>query len=225
MTAYYLGNPQFLVSVDCIIFGFQNNMLKLLLQKRNFEPFEGQWSLMGGFVQENESVDDAAKRVLMELSGLTDISMHQVGAFGRVDRDPGARVISVAYYTLVNADLYPPEKISKNFGYWENIYTLPDLYFDHNEMVRKAWEKLKTAVSEEPLVFNLLPKLFTLTQIQTLYEAIMGKKLDKRNFRKRISNMDFIEKTEFIDKLSSYRGAYLYRFNEKAYNKNPDFKL
>jgi hypothetical protein len=151
--------------------------------------------------------------------------MRQVGAFGRVDRDPGARVISVAYYTLVNADLYPPEKISRNYGYWENIYTLPDLYFDHNEMVRKAWSKLKIESSEEPLVFNLLPPFFTLTQVQTLYEAIMGKKLDKRNFRKRISAMDFIEKTDLIDKTSSYRGAYLYRFNEKAYMKNPEFKL
>ena len=159
MTGYYSSNPKFLVAVDCIIFGFQDNKLKLLLQKRNFEPFQGQWSLMGGFVQNYESIDDAAKRVLTELSGMTDVYMHQVGAFGNINRDPGARVISVAYYAMVNADLYPQELISKNFGYWEDFYNLPQLHFDHGIMVEKAWEKLKHSIIKKPIGFNLLPEL------------------------------------------------------------------
>lgn len=225
MTTYYNINTKFYVSVDCIIFGFDQGELKLLLLKRNFEPAMGKWSLMGGFVQENESVDDAAKRVLKELTGLEDVYMEQVGTFGDTKRDPGERVISVAYYALVNVNEYDRDLVQQHNAYWIKIDELPPLIFDHPEMIAKARELMKHQASDNPISFNLLPELFTLTQLQNLYEAIYGEQMDKRNFRKRIATMDFIEKTDLIDKSGSKRGAYLYKFNDKAYKKDPKFKL
>lgn len=225
MTTYYNINPKFYVSVDCIIFGFDKGELKLLLLKRNFEPAMGEWSLMGGFVQEKESIDDAAKRVLSELTGLNDVYMQQVGAFGRIDRDPGERVISVAYYALINVNEYDRELVQQHNAHWIKIDQLPELIFDHPEMIAKARELMKHQASDHPIGFNLLPELFTLTQLQNLYEAIYGEPIDKRNFRKRVATMDFIEKTEHIDKTGSKRGAFLYKFNDKAYLKDPKFKL
>lgn len=225
MTTYYNINSKFYVSVDCIIFGFDKGELKLLLLKRNFEPAMGKWSLMGGFVQENESVDNAAKRVLRELTGLEDVYMEQVGTFGDIQRDPGERVISVAYYALVNVNEYDRNLVQQHNAYWIKIDELPPLIFDHPEMIAKARELMKHQASDNPISFNLLPELFTLTQLQTLYEAIYGEQMDKRNFRKRIATMDFIEKTDLIDKSGSKRGASLYKFNDKAYKKDPKFKL
>ena len=225
MTTYYQINPKFYVSVDCIIFGFDEGELKLLLLKRNFAPAMGEWSLMGGFVQEDESVDNAAKRVLKELTGLENVYMQQVGTFGKVDRDPGERVISIAYYALINVDEYDRELVQQHNAYWIKLDELPNLIFDHPEMIAKARELMKHQASINPIGFNLLPELFTLTQLQYLYEAIYGEEIDKRNFRKRVATMDFIEKTDFIDKTGSKRGASLYKFNDKAYRKDPKFKL
>ena len=225
MKTFYQTYPKFLLAVDCIIFGFQDDRLKLLLQKRDFEPYKGAWSLVGGFVKENEAVDDTAKRVLTELTGLKDLYMQQVGAFGNLNRDPGERVISVAYYALINIDKYNKDLIDKHNAYWEDITNLPELYFDHNEMINKAHELLKQKVSREPIGFNLLPSLFTLNQLQTLHEAILGEEIDKRNFRQNVKEMPFIEKTNSIDKLGSRKGAYLYRYNDKAYMEEPNFKL
>ena len=213
--AYYSSNPTFYVGIDCIIFGFNEGEISLLLLKRNFEPAMGEWSLMGGFVQNNESVDDAAKRVLHELTGLENVYMEQVGTFGAIDRDPGERVISVAYYALININEYDRKLVQKHNAYWVNMNELPPLIFDHPEMVEKARELMKQKASVEPIGFNLLPKLFTLSQLQSLYEAIYGETMDKRNFRKRVAEMDYIEKTDKIDKLGSKRGAALYKFNGK----------
>ena len=209
MTTYYNINPKFYISVDCIIFGFSKGELSLLLLKRNFEPAKGEWSLMGGFVQENESVDDAAKRVLAELTGLEQVYIEQVGAFGAIDRDPGGRVISIAYYALINIDEYDRELVQQHNAFWIGINDLP--------MQKKA--------STEPIGFNLLPKLFTLSQLQSLYEAIYGEPIDKRNFRKRIAEMNYVEKTDKKDKTGSKRSAALYQFNENIYRKAPKFKL
>ena len=225
MTAYYNINPQFYVSVDCIIFGLNEGELSLLLLKRNFEPEKGKWSLMGGFVQQNESVDAAAKRVLKELTGLENVYMEQVGAFGEVDRDPGERVISVAYYALINVDESDRKLVKKHNAQWINIHDLPELSFDHPAMIEKARELIRRKASLEPIGLNLLPRLFTLSQMQSLYETIQGETIDKRNFRKKVAEMDYIEKTEMIDKSSSRRGAYLYKFNNKAYSRDPRFKL
>ena len=225
MTTYYNINPQFYVSVDCIIFGFDKGSLKLLLLKRNFEPAKGSWSLMGGFVQDGESVDDAAKRVLAELTGLENVYMEQVGTFGEVDRDPGERVISVAYFALININEYDRNLVQQHNAHWAEINEIPPLVFDHPQMVKQARIMLQKKASSEPIGFNLLPSLFTLFQLQSLYEAIYGEPLDKRNFRKRVADLNYIEKTDKIDKTGSKRGAALYKFNENAYRKAPKFKL
>lgn len=225
MTTYYDKHPKFHVAVDCIIFGFNKDGLSLLLLKRNMEPFMGEWSLMGGFVQTGESVDDAAKRVLKEYTGLDQVYMKQVGAFGDVNREPDERVISVAYYALININDYDKQLVEEHNGYRAGINDLPPLLFDHLQMVEQARELMKKKASREPIGFNLLPELFTLTQLQNLYEAIYGCTIDKRNFRKKVADMDFIEQTEFIDKTSSRRGARLYKFNDKTYSKSPKFRL
>lgn len=225
MMNYYSNNTPFYVSVDCIIFGFDKEELNILLLKRNFEPASGEWSLMGGFVQKEESVDDAAKRVLAELTGLKDVYMEQVGTFGEVDRDPGERVVSIAYYALINIDEYDRKLVQQHNAFWINIKELPLLIFDHPKMVEKARKLMRQNAAIKPIGFNLLPKLFTLSQLQSLYEAIYGETIDKRNFRKRVAEMDFIEKTDKIDKQSSKRGAALYQFNGKAYRKDTKFKL
>lgn len=225
MTTYYNINPKFYISVDCIIFGFSKGELSLLLLKRNFEPAKGEWSLMGGFVQENESVDDAAKRVLAELTGLEQVYIEQVGAFGAIDRDPGGRVISIAYYALINIDEYDRELVQQHNAFWIGINDLPPLIFDHLEMVQKARAMMQKKASTEPIGFNLLPKLFTLSQLQSLYEAIYGEPIDKRNFRKRIAEMNYVEKTDKKDKTGSKRSAALCQFNENIYRKAPKFKL
>ena len=225
MTKFYNEYSKVLVSVDCIIFGFNEGELRVLIGKRKMEPGLGKDSLYGGFVRNNESVDEAANRVLLELTGLRNLYMQQVGAFGQVDRDPGERVISIVYYALINTTDYDSMQQKQHDVHWVNINDLPELYSDHNEMVRKAHKMMKDKISREPISFRLLPNLFTLTQLQKVYEAVCGEEVDKRNFRKRIKEIDFIEKTELIDKTSSKRGAYLYRFNKKAYKEDPNFKL
>lgn len=222
---YYSHHPKFYIAVDCIIFGFNEGELDLLLLKRNFQPAMGEWSIVGGFVRENESVNNAAKRVLNELTGLDNMYMEQVGAFGETDRDPGERVVSVAYYALININEYDRKLAEKYNAHWVNVKNLPPLIFDHEQMLEKARKQMQQKASVKPIGFNLLPKLFTLSQLQSLYEVIYGEELDKRNFRKKVAEMDFIEKTDKIDKQGSKRGAALYQFNDKEYRKDPKFKL
>lgn len=225
MTGFYGEHSKVLVSVDCIVFGFEGDKLKLLIGRRQMDPGRGEWSLYGGFVGAKESLEDAANRVLLELTGLKKLYMRQVGAFGAIDRDPGERVISVAYCALINVNDYDDSLRIQHGLEWVNLEDMPKLYSDHNEMVGKAIGMLRRRINTEPLSFNLLPDLFTLTQLQKVYEAVLGEEIDKRNFRKRIKQIDFIEKTELIDKLTSKRGAALYRFNKKAYSQDPTFKL
>ena len=222
---FYTEHAKVWVSVDCIIFGFDEGKLKVLIGRRKMDPGRGEWSLYGGFVASDEDIDQAAHRTLYELTGLRNIYMRQVGAFGKVDRDPGERVISIAYYALINVNDYD-ERLRQEHGVqWVDIEDIPTLYSDHNEMVKKARKLMKEKIKNEPVGFRLLPDLFTLTQLRRLYEVVYGEQLDKRNFRKRIKDMDFIEKTELIDKTSSKRGAFLYRFNKKAYSEDSIFKL
>lgn len=222
---YYKEHSKVWVSVDVIIFGFDEQKLKVLIGRRQMDPGRGEWSLYGGFVAADEGLDEAASRTVKELTGLDNLYMRQVGAFGKTDRDPGERVISIAYYALINVKDYN-ERLRLEHGVeWMDVNHLPMLYSDHNEMVCKARKLMRQKLRTEPVGFRLLPNLFTLTQLQRLYEAVNGEDLDKRNFRKRIKEMDFIEKTELIDKSGSKRGAFLYRFNKKAYNEDPNFKL
>ena len=225
MTQFYSEHSKVWLSVDCIIFGFDDGKLKVLIGKRQMDPGRGEWSLYGGFVSGDESVDEAASRTLYELTGLRNVFMRQVGAFGKVDRDPGERVVSIAYYALINVKDYEDELLQEHGLQWGNYDDIPQLYSDHNEMIQKARKMMQQKLAHEPVGFRLLPNLFTLTQLQKLYEAVNGSELDKRNFRKRIKEMDYIEKTELIDKTSSKRGAYLYRFNKRVYNEDPNFKL
>ena len=225
MTSYYQEYSKYFVAVDCIIFGFDEGELRILIGKRKLNPGRGQWSLYGGFVREDESIDDAANRVLFELTGLRNIYMRQLGAFGNINRDPGERVISVAYYALINVNDYSHTLLEEHSVEWVSIKDIPTMYSDHNKMIALARSMMQKTISSEPISFNLLPELFTLTQLQRLYEAVCGEEVDKRNFRKRVKEMAFIEKTDFIDKTGSKRGAYLYRFNQKAFQKNSIFKL
>lgn len=225
MTEYYKEHSKVYVSVDCIIFGFEENRLKLLIGKRMMDPGRGELSLYGGFVKEDESLDEAANRTLKSLTGLDNLYMKQVGAFGAVNRDPGERVISVAYCALINVKDYDEKLQIEHDLKWVDVKDMPQLYSDHNEMVKRAIMLLRRRIKTEPLSFNLLPDLFTLTQLQHVYEAILGDEIDKRNFRKKIKTIDFIEKTDKIDKITSKRGAALYCFNRKAYEDDPNFKL
>jgi len=225
MTQFYGEHTRLLVSVDCIVFGFEEDKLKLLIGKRQMDPGRGEFSLYGGFVGIDESLPDAANRVLRDLTGLDKLYIKQVGAFGNIDRDPGERVISIAYCALINVKDYD-DNIRQQHGLeWVNLEEMPKLYSDHNIMVNKAINMLRRRINTEPLSFNLLPDLFTLTQLQHVYEAILGEEIDKRNFRKRIKTIDFIEKTELVDKITSKRGAALFRFNKRAYEDDPNFKL
>ena len=225
MTTFYSEHSKVWLSVDCIIFGFDEGKLKILIGRRKMEPGRGEWSLYGGFVRSDEGIDDAANRVLYDLTGLRNLYMRQVGAFGNVDRDPGERVVSIAYYALINVNDYDDYLRQEHGVEWVNFDELPQLYSDHNEMVLKARKLMKQKIANHPVGFHLLPSLFTLTQLQRLYEAVNGEPIDKRNFRKLIKEMNYIEKTELIDKTGSKRGAYLYRFNKRAYNEDLNFKL
>ena len=210
---HYGDIPRFHVAVDCMIFSVIAGKLHILLVERDFEPEKGKWSLIGGFVKEKESVDNAAKRVLRELTGIHNAYIRQIGAFGDVKRDPGARVISVAYFALLN---FEHLEIRKGNGKveWVDMEKLPQLGFDHPKMISKALEVMREKILSEALAFNLLPEFFTLTQLQVLVESVMGRKLDKRNFRKRVVELPGLQVTDLIDKESSKRGAKLYRYGK-----------
>ena len=217
-TLYYNQYDQFYVAVDCIIFGFHENELKLLLIKRKFEPCRGEWSLMGGFLNQGESIDQAVGRVLFDLTGLKDVYMEQIGVFGEVNRDPGERVLSTAYYALINIHEYDSRLAEEHNAVWLPLNDLPALIFDHQEMVNSAIRALRRKAGRQPIGFNLLPELFTLSQLQVLYEAIYQTSLDKRNFRKKIFEMDILEKLDKKNKNASKRGAFYYRFNKEKYD-------
>lgn len=216
---FYVEQPKFHVALDCIIFGFDGGELKLLIHKRRFEPFEGHWSLFGGFLKDGEGLDEAADRILKELTGLERIYMEQLRSYGIPDRDPAGRVISVAYFALIPAHRYS-EAYSKRYGAaWFNLNELPALIMDHDTMVREGLGQLRKQANSRPVGFELLPREFTLPQLQTLYEAIYQSGLDKRNFRKKILSMDVLFKLDQKDMSGSRKGAYLYRFDRQKYRR------
>ncbi|MCM1331828.1 MAG: NUDIX domain-containing protein [Bacteroides sp.] len=212
---YYSHLSQFFVAVDCVIFTVVDKRLKVLLVHRDFEPELGKWSLIGGFVGARESLDDAAARILFDLSGLSDVYVCQLRAFGEVDRDPGARVVSVAYYALINYQNIDHSVLERHNARWVDVDALPEMGFDHKDMIRESVAVIRKKIMSASLAFNMLPELFTLTQLQTLVETVTGKVLDKRNFRKCISVNEDIEPTDYIDKRTSKRGAVLYRYRRR----------
>ncbi|MDR0748915.1 MAG: NUDIX domain-containing protein [Tannerellaceae bacterium] len=217
--AFYQNEVKFFVAVDCIILGFNNKELNILLHKRTFDPLKGEWSLMGGFVRPSESVNEAASRVLAECTGIDNLFMEEVGAYGDVTRDLGERVVSIAYYALVKMNDFNTDLLEQYDAKWTKLSDLPELIFDHKQMVHDTLYQLKRKAGNRPVGFNLLPDKFTLPQLQTLYEAIYQAPLDKRNFRKKLHAMDILEKLDEKDKKSSKRGAFYYMFNKEKYDK------
>ncbi|WP_417361080.1 NUDIX hydrolase [Galbibacter sp.] len=215
----YSKEDKVLLAVDCIIFGFDKEELKILLIKRDFEPEKGKWSLMGGFLQRAETLDDAGNRILQTLTGINNIYMEQLYGFSKVDRDPVERTISVAYYALINIEDHNEELIEKYSARWFNIKEAPELIFDHNDMVNHAIRRLQYRTSTKPIGFELLPEKFTMRQLQKLYEAILDEKLDKRNFINKINNLDILIKLDEKDMSSSRKGSFLYEFDKEKYHK------
>lgn len=209
-------------SIDCVIFGFDRGELKVLLIERNQEPFKDCFALPGYLVEQNESLDDAAQRILYELTGLRDIFMEQFHAFGEVNRHPQGRVITVAYFAMLRINGKKELKPISNFAkkaFWHPVSTLPTLAFDHTQIFERALLKIKRKISYQPIAFELLPEKFTLTQLQTLYEAVLNKKLDKRNFRKKMLNYGILKELDEKQKGVSYRAAKFYKFDKRKYAK------
>lgn len=218
MNDLYSKHAKHYVAVDCIIFGFDKMKLKLLCIRRNFEPGKGNWSLMGGFVDNDEGTDQAAERVLKELTGLGDIYLEQLRAYGDDERDSAARVISIAYYALIDPDRFAGNLSSEYDAAWFELDELPDLIFDHKEMVDKALRRLRRRCRTQPIGFELLPEKFTLPQLLALYETIFDRELDKRNFRKKILSNEILVKLEEKDMEGSRKGAFLYQFDKQKYD-------
>ena len=215
----YKDYDRLLLAVDCIIFGFDGQHIKSLLIQRGFEPGLGQWSLMGGFVQRDESVDDAAKRVLKQLTGLDNIYMEQLHCYSDPRRDPGGRVVSVAYFALISINNYNNQLLKDHQAEWFSFDNFPPLIFDHRKMVMEAKDRLQQKVANHPIGFALLPPKFTLPQLQCLYEAIYENPVDKRNFTRKILSLDILEKLEEKEKTTSKKGAFLYVFDQQKYMK------
>jgi len=213
----YPGEHQYYMAVDCIIFGFEDSELKLLIINRILEPEKGRWSLMGGFVRPDETLDKAANRVLFELTGLSNIYLNQLITQSEIERDSRTRVFSTPYYALIKVQDLDPSRVELSHAKWCPISQLPGLIFDHNSMVEIALQQLKIEAQNKPIGFELLPHKFTIPELQSLYEAIYLQKFDNRNFRKNILKMDLLEKLDEKDKGNSRKGAWLYQFKEEKY--------
>lgn len=208
------------LSVDCVVFGFQNPDLEVLLIKLDVDPERGSWSLPGGNILLDEGLDNAAARVLEELTGVNDIYMEQVSAFGAVDRFPLHRVVTFTYYALINPELYMLKAgIKASDVKWFRINEVPEMPFDHNQILESALNRLKARVRYRPIGFELLPKKFTLTHIQNLYQSVLGHNLDKRNFRRKIMKMNLISKLDEQQRGVAHRLPQLYSFDKRTYVK------
>ncbi|MEP6514432.1 MAG: NUDIX domain-containing protein [Parafilimonas sp.] len=206
-----------LVAIDCIIFGFDGQELKLLLIQRGFEPEKGRWSLMGGFVVPDESFEGAAIRILKKLTGLEDVYLEQLYAFGDPYRDPLERTASIAYFSLIDINKYQKQISDDYHAEWFPLKKLPPLIFDHKEMIEMAKEKLRYKASLHPILFELLPYKFTLPQLQELYEGIYNATLDNRNFSRKILSTGLLIKQKDKEKENSKRGAFYYKLDKKKY--------
>ena len=206
------------VAVDCVVFGLDDDDLKIMLVERDVAPFKGRWALPGGFVREAESVDEAARRELAEETGIKGVFLEQLYTFGEVRRDPRQRVISVAYYALVNLYGHSIEaQTDVRDAKWFSIDDMPRLAFDHDEIVRTAVKRLKGKVRYEPIGFELLPEKFTLSALQSMYEKILDAPIDKRNFRKKILGMGLLKELSEVQSDVAHRAARLYSFDKKKY--------
>ncbi len=214
----YSKQTRLLLAIDCIIFGFDGQELKLLLIQRGFEPEMGKWSLMGGFVQSDESPEDAAARILKQLTGLDGVYMEQLQVFGDPRRDPVERTVSVAYFALINIHDYEKQLSEEFHAEWFPLKKIPKLVFDHKQMVEMARERIRYKAAFHPILFELLPEKFTLPQLQSLYEGVYDAELDKRNFSRKIMSTGLLIKQQEKEKESSRKGAFYYKINKRQYN-------
>jgi 8-oxo-dGTP diphosphatase len=198
------------ISVDCVIFGFEKKELKVLLIKSDLEEFADKWSLLGDLIDPFEDLDSAPYRVLKQRTGLDDVFLQQVGSFGEVKRHPSGRVITTAYYSLINIRNHQL-KITDNEVHWHTVADVKDLAFDHKKIMDACLKRLRVQAMDEPVVFNLLPEKFSLRELQDLYQSILGIKLDRRNFRKKISLKSWLHDLDEMENNVPHRPGKLYK--------------
>ncbi|RYF23067.1 MAG: NUDIX domain-containing protein [Flavobacteriales bacterium] len=213
----YPKQPPTLVAVDCIIFGYDGDQLKILLVKRAIEPQKDQWSLMGGFIEAEENLYQAAERILLKNTGLKNVYLEQLKAYGMPDRDPIERTISVAYFALIDINKYKEQINDAYHAEWFLINEAPTLIFDHDKMVDKAKNRIRYKAAFHPILFELLPKKFTIPQLQNLYEQVYNAKIDNRNFIRKVNSSGLLIKLAEKDRFNSKRGAFYYKLDEKKY--------
>lgn len=217
---YSYEYPRPALTVDCVVFGLDDEELKVMLIKRALAPFAGKWALPGGFVRIDEALEEAARRELEEETGLENVFLEQLYTFGAVDRDPRERVVSVAYYALVNRrDHSVHAATDAADAAWFGVHDVPSLAFDHADILRVALERLRGKLRCQPIGFELLPKKFSLSQLQRLYELVLERELDKRKFRKRVLAMDLLVELDEAEQGVAHRAARLYRFDERKYRR------
>ena len=208
------------LTIDCVVFGLdvEESDLKVMLIQRDIPPFEGRWALPGGFVRINETLEETALRELREETGIEKVFLEQLFSFGEVNRDPRERVVTVAYYALVNLNEHQIQATTDaRKAAWFSVIDLPKLAFDHDRIVEVALKRLKGKVRYEPIGFELLPKKFSLSQLQKLYEIVLERPLDRRNLRKKILSMGLLIDLHEVQEDVSHRAARLYQFDEKKY--------
>ena len=220
MQQEYPGQKRVLVAVDSIIFGFDGFNIKLLLVERSLKPYNGKWSLMGGFVNPSETPDDAASRVLEERTGLKNVYIEQFSVFGKPDRDPVERTIAITYFALIDIQQYEKQISEEHNPEWFLLSEIPELVFDHAEMVKLALRQLRYKAALHPILFQLLPDKFTIPQLQALYEGVYQTKFDDRNFSRKLLSTGLLVKLTEKDKQSSKKGAFYYKLDQSNYEQN-----
>ena len=216
----YSGQTRILVAVDCIVFGFDGEDFKLLLIQRGFAPERKRWSLMGGFIQPEESLEVAANRVLKQLTGLEGVYLEQLQAFGDPQRDPVERTLAVAYFALIDIQKYEKQISHEYNAEWFLLNEMPNLIFDHEQMVEAAKNRLRYKAALHPVLFELLPEKFTSPQLKNLYEGLYGTTFDKRNFSRKVLSTGLLVKQKDKDKGSSRKGAFYYKLDKRKYSEN-----
>jgi 8-oxo-dGTP diphosphatase len=216
----YTGETRMLVAIDCIIFGFDGDDIKLLLVHRVLNPEKGKWSLMGGFLQPDENLEQAANRILKKNTGLEGVYMEQLKAFSAPDRDPVERTISIAYFALIDIHQYEKQLSTEYHAEWFHLNQMPELIFDHKRMVDKAKQQLRYKAALHPILFELLPAKFTIPQLQMLYEGIYDTTFDNRNFSRKVLSTELLIKQKEKDKANSKKGAFYYKLDKRKYKAN-----